>query len=39
MHEVPYRVVVYLQATSGKLGNELPLVKSPFLIRCDSQTA
>lgn len=39
VHEVPHRVVVDLQAASGKLGNQPRNAKSPLLIRCDSKTA
>jgi hypothetical protein len=39
MHEVPHRVIVDLQAATGKLGNDPAFGKSPSLIRRDSQIA
>ncbi|KYG98532.1 hypothetical protein SE91_08435 [Bradyrhizobium sp. DOA1] len=39
MHEVPYLVIIDFQAAPGELSHEIALVKSPSLIRCDSQTA
>jgi hypothetical protein len=39
MHEVPHRVVVDLQAATGKLGNEPAYGEVAVVVRCDSQTA
>ena len=39
MHEAPHGMIVDLQAATGKSATSPRMVKSPSLIRCDSQTA
>ena len=39
MHEIPYRVIVDLQAAPGKFGNEPTQGEVVVLDRCDSQIA